>query len=63
MPALGMDFLTSGPSTASSMVGGTIEAMRDIYIPIFNNRTNDREWRQHILLYKRKHALPFRLGL
>eukprot|EP00913_Durusdinium_trenchii_P032288 g30233.t1 len=32
--------------------------MRDTYIPIFNNRVNDyREWRQRILLYKRKLAL------
>ena len=32
--------------------------MRDTYIPIFNNRVNDyREWRQRIMLYKRKLAL------
>ena len=40
------------------MAGGTIEAMRDTCIPIFNNRVNDyREWRQRITLYKRKLVL------
>ena len=40
------------------MAGGTIETMKDTYIPVFNNRVNDyREWRQRIMLYKRKLAL------
>ena len=37
---------TSGPSTTSSLPGGTIETMKDTFIPVFNNRVADhREWR------------------
>ena len=38
------------------MAGGTIEAM-DTCIPVFNNRVDYREWRQRIMLCKRKLAL------
>ena len=47
-----------GPSTACSIAGGTIEAMRDIYIPICNDPVNDYwEWGQRSMLYKRKLTL------
>ena len=40
------------------MAGGTIETMKDTYIPVFNNRVSDyKEWRQRIMLYKKKLAL------
>ena len=49
---------TSGPSTTSSVAGGTIETMKDTFIPVFNNKVSDyREWRQRITLYKKKLSL------
>ena len=49
---------TSGPSTTSSVAGGTIETMKDTFIPVFNNKVSDyREWRQRIMLYKKKLSL------
>ena len=49
---------TGGPSTTSSVAGGTIETMKDTFIPVFNNKVADyREWRQRIMLYKKKLAI------
>ena len=49
---------TGGPSTTSSVAGGTIETMKDTFIPVFNNKVSDyREWRQRIMLYKKKLSL------
>ena len=40
------------------MAGGTIETMKDTFIPVFNNKVADyREWRQRIVLYKKKLAI------
>ena len=44
-----------GDTAPSSSSGGHVETLKDTYIPVFTNRVADyREWRQRILLYKRK---------
>ena len=57
-----MDGPSDGPGssapTAKASTSQQMETMKDTYIPIFSNRVADyREWRQRILLYKRKLAL------
>ena len=44
-------------AAASTSVNG-VDFVKDTYIPIFTNKPSDyREWRQRILLYKRKSDL------